>query len=98
VRTPLLLALRSHSALGAADYGADGAYAPWAVLPDPALQRSSLALVDRDLQLGHPSTWAARLATFIGPQWQATFAFRAGIPPRAAPLSPRRRLQGIVIG
>ena len=56
-----------------------------------------IELVDRDLQLGRPSPWAARLAAFVGPQWQATFAFRAGMPAQSAPPSPRRRLQDILV-
>jgi nitroreductase len=52
--------------------------------------------VDRELQLGKPSTYAKTLAGFCGDsQWQPTFAFRVGWPTRPAPASPRRTLQSV---
>jgi hypothetical protein len=54
--------------------------------------------VDRELQLGKPSTYAKTLAGFCGDsQWQPTFAFRVGWPTRPAAASPRRTLQSVVM-
>jgi hypothetical protein len=54
--------------------------------------------VDRELQLGKPSTYARTLAGFCGDsQWQPTFAFRVGWPTRPAAASPRRTLQSVVM-
>jgi hypothetical protein len=54
--------------------------------------------VDRELQLGKPSTYAKTLAGFCGDsQWQPTFAFRVGWPTRPAAASPRRALQSVIM-
>lgn len=52
---------------------------------------------DREKQLGKEAKSETRLATLIGaPDWQPTFAFRAGTPTVAAPASPRRALKDVV--
>jgi hypothetical protein len=54
--------------------------------------------VDRDRQLGRPSSFRKTLADFSGEaEWQATFAFRVGWPTRPGPASPRRSLQSVVM-
>jgi hypothetical protein len=54
--------------------------------------------VDRERQLGRPSNSRKTLAAFSGdPEWQPTFAFRAGWPIRPAAASPRRSLQSVLM-
>ena len=55
-----------------------------------------LEMIDRERSTSRGDVWARRLAALTGPDWQATFAFRAGAPTHAAPPSPRRRLVEIV--
>ncbi|HXQ13053.1 MAG TPA: hypothetical protein VN814_00360 [Caulobacteraceae bacterium] len=55
-----------------------------------------MELADRDRQLGRAAVWEQRLAQVTGaPDWQPTFAFRAGISAQAAPPSPRRALRDV---
>ncbi len=52
---------------------------------------------DREKELGRQAKSEARLAALTGmPDWQPTFAFRAGMPTVAAPASPRRALEDVV--
>jgi hypothetical protein len=54
--------------------------------------------VDRERQLGRPSTYREALASFSGDaEWQPTFAFRVGWPTRPAAASPRRSLQSVLM-
>jgi hypothetical protein len=54
--------------------------------------------VDREKQLGKEAKSEARLADITGaPEWQPTFAFRAGFPTREAPRSPRRALKDVTV-
>jgi hypothetical protein len=54
--------------------------------------------VDRALQLGKAAAHRNTLAGFCrDPEWQATFAFRAGWPTRSAAASPRRALQSVIM-
>jgi hypothetical protein len=58
-----------------------------------------MEMVDRDRQLGRGSAWEQRLARVIGSaEWQPTFSFRAGMPSRGAPPSPRRALGDVTVG
>ena len=52
--------------------------------------------VDRERQRGVGQAWRDRVAELTGPDWQATFAFRAGWPTTPAPPSPRRALGDII--
>lgn len=52
---------------------------------------------DREKELGKEARSEARLAALTGaPDWQPTFAFRAGMPTIEAPASPRRALEDVV--
>lgn len=55
-----------------------------------------IEMIDRERQLGRGSVWAARAAQLTGPQWQATFAFRAGYSNDQGVASPRRALHDVV--
>jgi nitroreductase len=57
-----------------------------------------IEMVDREHQRGGGQAWRARVAALTGPDWQATFAFRAGLPTVAAPPSPRRALESVIAG
>lgn len=58
-----------------------------------------LEMIDREKQRGTHARWDARVAALTETsEWQATFAFRAGIATEAAPPSPRRRLQDVLMG
>jgi hypothetical protein len=57
-----------------------------------------IEMIDRERQTGRNRDWEARLAHLTGPDWQATFAFRAGYASQTAPASPRRRLRDVVLG
>ncbi|MBX3505186.1 MAG: hypothetical protein KF895_06865 [Parvibaculum sp.] len=53
-------------------------------------------MIDRERQLGKEPSAEARLAAVIGnPDWQATFAFRAGYPTREAMASARRSVEDV---
>jgi nitroreductase len=58
----------------------------------------AVEMADRERQTGQGDAWTERLAALTGSDWQATFAFRAGYPSRAAPPSPRRKLADVVMG
>ena len=54
-------------------------------------------MVDRERTLGRPPRWAATLAALTGaPEWKPTFAFRMGVPTRAAGPSPRRPVESVL--
>jgi hypothetical protein len=53
-------------------------------------------MVDREKQLKRGLTWGQRMAS-LTPGWEATFAFRAGLPGHSAPPSPRRRLADVLM-
>ena len=56
-------------------------------------------LVDRERQLGRPPRAEAALAALTGAaEWKPTFAFRMGVPTRAAGPSPRRPLEAVLLG
>lgn len=55
-----------------------------------------IEMVDRDKQTGRGDAWARRLAELTGPEWQATFLFRAGFAESVAAPSPRRALRDVV--
>ncbi|MBX3446521.1 MAG: hypothetical protein KF765_07190 [Parvibaculaceae bacterium] len=53
-------------------------------------------MIDRERQLGKEPAAEARLAAVIGnPEWQATFAFRAGYPTRGTIASARRSVEEV---
>jgi hypothetical protein len=54
-------------------------------------------MADREKQLGRGNAWSHRLAQLTGPDWQATFSFRAGFATETAPASPRRALRDVVL-
>jgi hypothetical protein len=54
-------------------------------------------MIDREHQLQQGTAWSTRVAALTGPDWQATFAFRAGIATNSAPASPRRRTTDVLI-
>jgi hypothetical protein len=56
-----------------------------------------IEMVDRERQTGRGRRWEGRMTELTGQEWQATFAFRAGWPSEAAPASPRRRLQDVLM-
>ncbi len=54
-------------------------------------------MVDRERQTGETRQWRDRLASLTGStDWEPTFFFRAGMPTRSAPASPRRALSDVV--
>jgi hypothetical protein len=53
-------------------------------------------MIDRERQAGRGATWEARMARLTGPDWRATFSFRAGFAAQSAPASPRRRLADVL--
>jgi len=55
-----------------------------------------IEMVDRERETGQGTRWAARAAELTGPDWQATFSFRAGYSSTEASASPRRRLGDVV--
>jgi len=55
-----------------------------------------IEMVDRERQAGRGTRWASRVAQLTGPDWQATFAFRAGFSDHRASPSPRRALRDVV--
>ncbi len=55
-----------------------------------------IEMIDRERQAGRGATWAARMTRLTGPDWQATFSFRAGFASQSAPASPRRRLKDVL--
>jgi nitroreductase len=55
-----------------------------------------IEMIDRERQRGAGEAWARRITELTGPDWQATFAFRAGYPTVQAPASPRRPLRDVV--
>ena len=55
-----------------------------------------IEMVDRERQRGPGRDWDRRVAQLTGPDWQATFSFRAGYSDHAAPPSPRRALKDVV--
>jgi nitroreductase len=55
-----------------------------------------IEMVDREREMGHGTQWAQRAAQLTGPDWQATFSFRAGYSEHAAGPSPRRALHDVV--
>jgi hypothetical protein len=57
-----------------------------------------IEMIDRERFLDRGDAWARRIEALAGSGWQATFAFRAGLPTRAAPASPRRRLADVLAG
>jgi hypothetical protein len=55
-------------------------------------------MVDRERQLGAPEITREQLAKLTGdPSWRPTFVFRLGYADQQARLSPRRRLEDVVI-
>ena len=52
-------------------------------------------VVDRERQLGRPDAMARHLATWTGPGWHATFAFRLGHAARDVPHSARRDVSSV---
>ncbi len=58
-----------------------------------------IEMIDREKQRGAGTDWARRVeALTSSPDWQATFAFRAGMPLDNAPPSPRRTLKDVLLG
>jgi hypothetical protein len=58
----------------------------------------AVEMVDRERELGRPPIWEKRMADLAeAPDWQPTFAFRAGISTKAAPPSPRRALGDVIV-
>jgi hypothetical protein len=57
-----------------------------------------IEMIDRERQAGLGAAWGARMARLTGEDWQATFAFRAGLASELAPPSPRRRLKDVLTG
>jgi hypothetical protein len=55
-----------------------------------------IEMIDREKQLGRGTHWADRVAKLTGPDWQATFSFRAGYADQTAGPSPRRALHDVV--
>jgi len=55
-----------------------------------------IEMVDREMQAGSETRWAARVDRLANPGWQTTFAFRAGYCNEAASPSPRRALRDVV--
>jgi len=56
-------------------------------------------MVDREREQGKAPRAAEALAALTGePAWKPTFAFRAGLPTRAATPSPRRPVDAVVLG
>ena len=54
--------------------------------------------VDRERQLGLPASTQKVLASLVGDsRWRPTFAFRLGFPLRAAPPSPRRDPESVIL-
>jgi hypothetical protein len=56
-----------------------------------------IEMIDRERQTGRGTHWPERVERFTGPQWQATFAFRAGYAGETAPPSPRRVLRDVIV-
>ena len=56
-----------------------------------------IEMIDRERASGRGNRWQTRLAALTGPDWQATFAFRAGYASETAPASPRRRLKDVLV-
>jgi len=55
-------------------------------------------MVDRERVLGRPPHAATTLAALTGaPEWKPTFAFRMGVPARAAGPSPRRPVEAVLL-
>jgi hypothetical protein len=55
-------------------------------------------MVDRERMLGREPRAAATLAALTGaPEWKPTFAFRMGVPTRAAGPSPRRPVESVLL-
>ncbi len=48
-----------------------------------------IEMIDRERQAGLGAAWGARMTRLTGPDWQATFSFRAGFAAQSAPASPR---------
>ena len=57
-----------------------------------------IEMIDRERRAGLGAAWGARMARLTGEDWQATFAFRAGLASQTAPASPRRRLKDVLTG
>jgi hypothetical protein len=55
-----------------------------------------IEMIDRERATGQGNTWAKRLTQLTGPEWQATFSFRAGYSTEDAGPSPRRALRDVV--
>ena len=55
-----------------------------------------IEMVDRERQTVRGTRWADRVSRLTGPDWQATFSFRAGYADEAAGPSPRRALHDVV--
>jgi hypothetical protein len=70
-----------------------------ATLKGVALQpvNQPIERIDRERQLGEGGDVAQRIAALTGPDWQATFSFRAGMSARSGVASPRRRLADVLI-
>jgi hypothetical protein len=62
------------------------------------LLNQPIEMIDRERQAGLGAAWGARMARLTGEDWQATFAFRAGLASELAPPSPRRRLKDVLTG
>ncbi len=69
-----------------------------ATLSGVALQpvNQPIERIDRERQLGLGDQTALRIAELTGPDWQATFSFRAGLCGRSGVASPRRRLADVL--
>jgi len=70
-----------------------------ATLTGVALQpvNQPIEVIDRERQLGRSGEFARRIAELSGPDWQATFSFRAGYSARRGVASPRRRLADVLL-
>lgn len=55
-----------------------------------------IEMVDREREMKHGTHWAERVQPLTGPDWQATFSFRAGYSEQVAGASPRRALHDVV--
>ena len=55
-----------------------------------------IEMVDRERETKRGTLWAQRVRQLTGPDWQATFSFRAGYSDHVAAPSPRRALHDVV--
>lgn len=69
-----------------------------AVTHGVALQpmNQAIEMIDRECQRGNGTGFTDRLAALTGPDWTATFAFRAGRPGSKAPPAARRALSAVI--